>query len=124
MGRANSGDGSIGVWGLVLGTSGAGVRAEAFGTPGAPGTALDVRGKARFSTCGSGAVAVDADAATVPNPAATAASHITVTLTGDPGKAMVQWVERLAGVGFTVHLSDKAKQSVPFTYLIVEPGTA
>lgn len=98
--------------------TGTGVQAESQ-----TGLALDVAGKARFSTAGTGVVPARADAATVDNPAVTAASHITVTFTGDPGRASVAWVERQPGSGFIVHLSGKSRWAVPFTYLIVEPGT-
>jgi len=86
------------------------------------GLALLVIGKARFSTAGAGVVPARANAVTVSNPAVTAASHITVMFTSDPGGASVAWVERQPDTGFIVHLSGRARWPVPFTYLIVEPG--
>lgn len=86
------------------------------------GLALAVVGKARFSTAGDGVALAKSDAATVSDSAVTADSHITVTFTGDPGRARVAWVDRQADTGFTVHLSSRCRSDVPFTYLIVEPG--
>jgi len=87
------------------------------------GLALDVVGKARFSTAGAGAVPARAVAVTVSNPAVTDKSHITVTLTGNPGRASVAWVERQPGSGFIVHLTAALLlRALPFTYLVVEPG--
>jgi len=96
----------------------------AKGVPPTPdgGLALDVVGKARFSTAGAGMVRARREAATVENPAVTADSHITVTFTGDPGAASVAWVERQPGTGFIARLSSRPRWDVPFTYLIVEPG--
>jgi len=96
----------------------------AKGVPPTPdgGLALDVVGKARFSTAGAGIVRARREAATVENPAVTADSHITVTFTGDPGAASVAWVERQPGTGFIARLSSRPRWDVPFTYLIVEPG--
>ncbi len=86
------------------------------------GLALAVVGKARFSTAGVEVVPAKVNAVAVSNSAVTAVSHITVTFTGDPGRASVVWVERQPGIGFTVHLSGRPRSAVPFTYLIVEPG--
>lgn len=136
LGASGSGTGVVGTSETGIGTAGAapgdapGMVAfsglAAGGPGGLPlpdgGLALAVEGKARFSTAGSGVVPVRADAATVSNPAVTADSHITVTFTGDPGRASVAWVERQPGSGFIVHLSGKSRWAVPFTYLIVEPG--
>jgi len=109
---------SAGVLGEAWGEGSAGVMAFA-GEAGL--LALRVVGKACFSTAGSGAVPARMSAATVANPAVTADSHITVTFTGDPGRASVAWVERQPGTGFVVHLSAWPRSDVPFTYLIVEP---
>jgi hypothetical protein len=59
-------------------------------------------------------------------------SHVTVTLTGDPGQAgsapgfkpVVVWVERQPGTGFVVHMSRPVRVNTPFTYLVVEPVTS
>ena len=119
------GSSGVGVHGDTF--DGIGVRAQCLGAvvpgqPTGPELALDVIGKARFSTAGPGSVAAWASAAAVLNSAVTAVSHITVTFTDDPGRATVAWVERRPGVGFRVHLSSRLHREVPFTYLIVEPG--
>ena len=108
----------VGVRGLALVALAIGVRAEnAFG-----GFALDVRGKAKFSTAGSGTIAAGSDAATVANLNVTANSHITATLVGDPKlKTALMWVDRSPGVGFMIHLIAAVKVNTPFTFLIVEP---
>jgi hypothetical protein len=85
------------------------------------GVALEVVGKARFSTGGAGTVPALAASAKVANPAVTAVSHITVTLTDNPGRVRLRWVQRQPGTGFIVHLNRKAKRATPFTFLIVEP---
>jgi hypothetical protein len=145
------GDGSAGVVGVsgedpygegpgngVLGASGTGVGVAGFcpstgvGVQGDSvdgvgvrcfsenGTALEVQGKAAFANAGSGSVAAGQSSASV-NAVVTAQSHITVTLTSNPGGRSVSWVDRNPGTGFTVHLSKKGP-AVDFTYLVVEPG--
>jgi hypothetical protein len=92
-------------------------------------TALRVMGQADFSTAGSSTISTGQDSAAVSNSRVTGLSHITVTLTGDPGQAssapgnkpVVVWVERQPGTGFVVHLSRPVRFATPFTYLIVEP---
>ena len=89
------------------------------------GLALEVTGRARFSTAGAGAVPQGQNSAFVANEAVTANSHVTVTLVGNPGSRQLQWVERNSGLGFTVHLTSAPPPGRPetdFTYLIVEPG--
>lgn len=106
--------------------AGVGVKAEAV-TEAA--TALHVEGRSKFSTAGAGAISAGQDSAFVGDPLVTGLSHITVTLTGDPGQAssapgskpVVVWVERQPGTGFVVHLSRGVRFGTPFTYLIVEP---
>jgi hypothetical protein len=117
--------GGIGVLGDA-GGSGVGVKAKALNQT---ATALQVEGKAQFSTAGSGTIAASQDSASVTNAIVTALSHITVTLTGDPGQASsapgskpaVVWVERHPGNGFVVHMSRPVRFATPFTYLVVEP---
>ncbi|HTE84217.1 MAG TPA: hypothetical protein VK821_05750 [Dehalococcoidia bacterium] len=73
-------------------------------------------------TAGGGSIAAKAASATVSNTLVTASSHISASLTADPGSnAIIQWVERNPGAGFTLHLSDKVNSATSFTYLIVEP---
>lgn len=105
---------------------GTGVRAKANQDT---ATALEVIGKAKFSTTGNGTIPAGQDSASVNTLAVTALSHITVTLTGDPGQAssapgskpVLVWVERQPGTGFVAHLSRPVRVATPFTYLIVEP---
>jgi hypothetical protein len=117
-GVSGLGTGTVGVG--VHGVGVTGVKAELAGFA-ADGFALEVIGKASFSTAGAGSIPVAASSASVANPAVTADSHITVTLTGDPAPADLRWVERQPGAGFIVHLSRKAQNATPFTFLIVEP---
>lgn len=103
----------------VRGVSGSGPGVQALSLF---GPALDVLGAAPFATAGAGVIAAHQKEAAVANPAVTAQSHVTVTLTDDPGGGAVEWVERQAGVGFVVHLTRKVKGETGFTYLVVEPG--
>ena len=123
-GTANVGTGVYGL-GAAHGVHGAafreavgvGVLAEhAFG-----GVGLRVLGRASFSTCGADAVPAGQASRFVANASVQANSHVGVTLTGDPGRASLQWVERQPGAGFVLHMSRSVAASVPFTYLIVEP---
>lgn len=108
----------VGVEGTTGGAGGIAVRAKS-----GDGIALQVEGTARFSTAGSGQIFPKVDLVTVSNARVTASSHVTLTLTDNPGnKIAVSWVERQPGVGFTAHLTDKTGGGVHhFTYLIVEP---
>jgi hypothetical protein len=122
-GNANFGTGVYGLGGAH------GVRGEAFlsGSVGVlaenahGGIGLRVVGRASFSMCGGDAVPTGQASQFVANASVAASSHITVTLTGDPGRANLQWVERQPGTGFVVHMSRSVATAVPFTYLIVEP---
>lgn len=49
----------------------------------------------------------------------TLASVVVVTLIGDPGPVVVQFVTLRPAVGFTVHLSASAKNRTPFNYAIL-----
>lgn len=120
------GFGSTGVHGLgpVVGVHGVGttgVKAELAGFAGGVGFALEVVGKSRFSTAGSGSIPSGTSSATIANSAVTGQSHVSVTVTGNPGRAQLQWVDRQPGTGFVVHLSRKVRTATPFTFLIVEP---
>jgi len=89
------------------------------------GLALDVIGKARFSTAGAASFPQGQNSVFVSNTAVTELSHITVTPVGNPGNREMRWVARDPGNGFTVHLSSAPPSQRPetsFTYLIVEPG--
>jgi hypothetical protein len=107
--------------------TGTGVRGDSisgFGVSAASpqGIALRVEGKAAFATAGNGEIQHGLSHISVPETHVTAKSHITVALTGNPGNhAAVHWVERTAGVGFTIHLTNKLAHKTPFSYLVVEP---
>lgn len=107
----------------VQGISGTGVGVQAISSD---GTALEVQGKARFSTAGVGTVPAGQNSVTVAQAAVTSESHVTVTPVGNPGTRHVLWVQRDPGVGFTVHMSSAPppqRPATPFTYLIVEVGS-
>lgn len=104
----------------VQGISGTGVGVEAISEG---GLALNVVGKAAFSTAGAGTVPQGQNSVFVANPAVTAESHISVTLVGNPGNREVRWVARAPGSGFTVNVTPappNQRPATPFTYLIVE----
>lgn len=120
--------GGIGVAGFSKAASGIGVLAQ---NP--SGTALQVIGLAAFSTVSAGTIPARQSDFAVSDTRVTSSSHITVALTGDPGiapgpvgpptiRAAVDWVERIPGVGFTIHLTRITANPTPFTYLIVEPN--
>jgi hypothetical protein len=130
-GTAVRGEGAVGVSGFS--PTGVGVLGEGDNAIGVYASsnsfiALYVQGPARFSTAGSGIIPAGQNSAFVANPAVTAQSHVTVTLTGNPvGSGLglppvVQWVERQPGTGFVVHLISRVGAATPLTYLIVEPG--
>jgi hypothetical protein len=108
----------------VLGLSSTGTGVYAQGDPG-----LQVSGNAKFSTAGSGIIPANQDSVIVSAYFVTALSHVTVTLTGDPGQAgsapgfkpVVVWVERQPGTGFVVHMARPVRVDTPFTFLVVEP---
>jgi len=108
--------------------AGDGVRGERAGTGAGAGVhaigpvGLHVDGRSKFSTVGSGAVLAGNNSAIILNTNVTAGSHISVTLTSDPGNtAAVVRVSRAAGVSFTVRLSSNVAVDTHFTYFIVEP---
>jgi len=83
-------------------------------------SALRVEGKSSFSSVGSDVIPANKLTYKVHNDLVTANSHVNITLLGDTGILVRMWVTRSAGV-FTIHLSDKIKQTTPFSYFIVEP---
>jgi hypothetical protein len=86
------------------------------------GIALGVEGRSAFATAGNGVMPAGTSRIAVAQVNVTSQSHITVTLTGNPGnEASVHWVERTAAVGFEIHLSNHLARETPFSYLIVEP---
>ena len=88
------------------------------------GFALATDGKSRFSTAGTAVLPAGANSVFVANSDVTADSHISVTLTDDPGQRTIRWVERDPGTGFTLHMTSAPpphRRLTGFTYLIVEP---
>ena len=118
QGQAGTG---IGVLGVCLD---AGIAVEARSDSPA-GTALQVRGKAVFSTANAAVFPVGQDSVFVPDGDVTDESHISVTLVSNPGARVVKWVDRSPGSGFTVHLGlapgPGGKPETHFTYMITEP---
>jgi hypothetical protein len=121
--RSATGTGAVGE-----ATVSGGVGLEARHTvPG--GMALRVAGRASFLTVGQGTIPAHANSAVVTNSNVTAVSHITITLTSNPGDApgnqtdpAVKWVSRNPGAGFTIHTTRPVLAATTFTYLIVEPA--
>jgi hypothetical protein len=108
----------------VRGISNTGIGVQALNAS-VEGFALAVGGKSKFDTAGSAVVPAGENSAFVPNPAVTGDSHVSVTLTGDPGPRQVGWVERSPGSGFTLNLTSappRRRPATPFTYLVAEPG--
>ena len=87
------------------------------------GIALDVSGRARFTTAGNGTVPAKADSHAVSNPAVQANSNVIATLTSDPGDAQISWVERNPGSGFVLHLTKKLGAATSFAYFITESAS-
>jgi len=109
--------GGKGVYGAATATEGIGVVAEHTGT----GRGLAVKGRAGFSACGSATISARRSFKVVNDPAVTLDSHITVTLTSDPGaSAQVLWLQRQVG-SFRLQLTRSVVNGTTFTYLIVEP---
>lgn len=111
----------------VVGTSQTGVG----GLFSSSGLALRTDGKSAFSTAGSAVVPAGSDSVVVANADVTADSHISVTLTSDPGPRTLGWIDRQPGAGFTVHLSSgkpgpsnpSARPATSLTYLVIEPAS-
>jgi hypothetical protein len=129
IGVRGSAGGGIGVLGLIPhfgdGVALQGITTADDGTPTLNGAALQVVGRARFSTGGSAVVPTGQTSVFVGNGAVTPDSHISVTLVNDPGSRSVHWVERDDGNGFTVHMSSAPPNKRPetfLTYLITEPA--
>jgi hypothetical protein len=111
----------FGVMGITQSGVGVTCRAE---TP--AGIALQVRGRAAFSSQGTGTVPAGQSSVFVADSNVTEEeTHITVTMVSDPGSRYVRWVQRDHDAGgFTVHMSAAPPPQRPethFTYLITEP---
>lgn len=85
------------------------------------GDAIRVSGKARFSHLAFNTIPAGQHSVFVPHFAVTATAHITVTLTSDPGGAALQWIERIPGSGFRVHLTKAVRSATTFSYFIAYP---
>jgi hypothetical protein len=126
--------GNVGVRGLGLIGLQTDIGVDGFGTIGVravgSSAALQVQGMAQFTTVGSGVIGANQDSVFVESSFVRPVSHVTVTLTGDPGQAgsapgfkpVVVWVERQPGTGFVVHMSRPVRVATPFTYFVVEPA--
>lgn len=75
------------------------------------GTPEKITGSGMFES-GQGEVAIV-------NPCITPSSVVVVTLIGDPGPVVIQFVTLRPEIGFTVHLSAAAKNRTPFNYVIL-----
>lgn len=112
----------------VHGQTSTGVGLSALSPSTGTGVALLVRGKAKFSTAGSGVIPRGEDSGEIQSLSITPESHITVTFTGNPGVPLagfpvsVLWVERFPGLKAIIHLTRSVGRDTPFTYLIVDPG--
>ncbi len=75
------------------------------------GTLEKITGSSVFES-GQGEVAIV-------NTCITPSSVVVVTLIGDPGPVVVQFVTLRPAIGFTVHLSSSATNRTPFNYVIL-----
>lgn len=109
-----------GVRGTCTNAAGTGVVAE---NTAVDGVALEVFGKAKFSTvANAGSIPTGADTFVVSNTNVTAVSHISVTLTANPtSRTAVSWIDRNPGVGFTLHLTARVATATTISYSILEP---
>jgi hypothetical protein len=85
------------------------------------GDAIRVNGKARFSHLAFNTIPAGQPYVFVPHFAVTATTHITVSLTSDPGGAAVQWIERVPGSGFRVYLTKSVRTATTFSYFMAYP---
>jgi len=85
----------------------------------ADGLALNVQGRALFSSAGTGTIAAGSDRVSISHPAVTSSSIVLVTLSSDPIGGRRLKFARVKGGGFDVVLSSKAKTPVSFGFLVV-----
>lgn len=134
--RGSAQGAGIGVWGSS--TTGDGLQADSESGHGIwassrsgtaahfeseAGTALRVNGTAEFATAGSAVIPSGQSSLVVHDARVTTASHVSITLTSDPGNRQIAWVEPHPGSGFTVHMTPvpvRWRPRTSFTYLIVE----
>ena len=116
-GDPNMPDSFAGVFGYAWDPNSPGVLARSSNTDG--GVALNVQGRALFSSAGTGTIPAGVDRVDVVHPSATATSTVLVTLSSDPvGGRRLKYVSSING-RFTVVLSSKAKVPVNFGYLVL-----
>src|SRR5262249_44196346 len=90
----------VGVYGVTADASGIGVFAANTGG----GFALEVAGKAEFSTTGQGTIPASKKKFFVSDTRVDAKTQVVVTLTSNPGHdASLVWVQTNPGSGFTIH---------------------
>jgi len=98
----------------VHGQTNYGVGVSALSPLTGSGVALLVRGKAKFSTAGSGVIPRGEDSGEIQSISITPESHITVTFTGNPGVPLagfpisVLWVERFPGWKAVIHFDTQS----------------
>ena len=117
-----SGHEAIGVWGSS--DSQVGVLAES-----PRGVALRARGAIQSDGVGNNVIRRRSSSQFVQYRETTDKSHVSVTLTSDPngngkgddGNTPSFWIERQPGKGFVIHLSEKAKSDLSFSFFIVGP---
>ena len=68
---------------------------------------------------GSGVFASGQGEVAIMNECISPSSVVIVTLTGDPGPVVVQYVTLRPTIGFTVHLSAPTQNTTPFNYVIL-----
>ena len=85
------------------------------------GLALEVVGKARFSSAAMTELPPGAKQHTVSDPHVQGSSLVLTTLHSDPGKGVaIAWVKVAAkGGSFKVHLSDKSKKPIKLCYFVL-----
>lgn len=136
IGAVGEGQGAVGVGvdglgpfrgmrALASGTGGIGIEASApsgTGVKASGPVALEAIGKSKFSTVGNGQMPGGVLDHQVNDPKVGANTYVCVQLNSDPGKALfIRFIERLPGTGFIIHLEDKTKQAVDFSYWFADP---
>jgi hypothetical protein len=80
---------------------------------------LQVSKNTRETLSGSGVFEAGQNDVTLENTHITATAIVLVTLTSNPGPAVVQYVSLQPAVGFTIHLSAPAAMKTSFNYIIL-----
>lgn len=86
------------------------------------GMALMLMGMVQSDMAGNAAVPAGGKSVFVPQAGVTDKSHISLTFNGPVPAGFSYFVERLAGRGFELNVSQKVKDMLPFSFLVVEPG--